>query len=285
MGAYTHLIIGAGHMGGALLSGWLKAGMVKARHVILVDPEPGTLACSALAQGARHVPNLQAVQAEGIDLSGIELGVLAIKPQILERVLAEWVGALAPHTLIMSILAGISLRRLHKLAPRYRFVRAMPNLPAVVQAGVCGFVADEQVSAAQKARIQVLLTANGTVYELEAEELVDRLTAISGSGPAYIFHMVEALQVAACEVGLEESLAAELARQTVIGAGRMLAESPQSSRELRMAVSSPQGTTQAALDILMGKGEAGLTALMCAAVQAAFERAQALSRALDDNDG
>ena len=160
--------------------------------------------------------------------------------------------------------------------PAQAIIRAMPNTPASIGAGITAFTCGDTVTEPQKAIAHTLLSAGGVVHEVETENLIDVVTAVSGSGPAYFFHMVEALEAAAIVAGLPENLAPAFARQTFIGAGALLSKSGESASDLRKAVTSPNGTTQAALDVLMSAE--GLPPLMRETVNAALRRAKELGQ-------
>jgi pyrroline-5-carboxylate reductase len=181
-----------------------------------------------------------------------------------------------PQTLLISILAGKTLGNLSARLPNATaLIRAMPNLPASVQRGATGAAAGPGVSAAQRAMADALLGSIGTVEWLDDENLIDAVTAVSGSGPAYVFHLVECMAAAGKAVGLPADVAERLARATVEGAGEMLFRSPLSPATLRQNVTSPAGTTAAALEVLMAAD--GLGPLMEKAVAAAKRRAGELS--------
>jgi pyrroline-5-carboxylate reductase len=182
-----------------------------------------------------------------------------------------------PQTLIISILAGKTIGDLRGRLPHAKaIVRAMPNLPASIGRGATGAAANQDVSASQKAMADALLRSVGIVEWLASEDLIDAVTAVSGSGPAYVFHLVECLADAGAAAGLPLELAQRLARATVTGAGELLAQSDLPPDRLRQNVTSPGGTTAAALDVLMAD-QAGLKALMREAVAAAKRRAEDLS--------
>ncbi|WP_298912213.1 pyrroline-5-carboxylate reductase [uncultured Algimonas sp.] len=266
--AQTHLIVGAGHMGGALLAGWLQSGLMAPRHVAVLDPAPGTEAVYAIERGAKHLPG------PGDIPRTIETVLLAVKPQLFPDIGADIAKAVGPDALIISIMAGLTLGTLSAVFEDNPIVRAMPNMPVSVGQGMTAFVADDFPDR-HLAQVEALLGASGAVLRVESDTQIDAVTAISGSGPAYLFHVCETLAAAGLAIGLPEETARQLARQTVIGASAMLEASDASAAELREAVTSPGGTTQAALDVLGGSGE--LEALMRRAAQAAFRRAGELS--------
>jgi pyrroline-5-carboxylate reductase len=263
------LLVGAGKMGGAMLEGWLAKGLDPVRVTVL-DPHPSpALSDLAAARGLRLNP-------DGADIAAPEVLVLGIKPQALAEA-AEHISPLAgPGTLVISILAGKTVADLSRALPQAgAIVRAMPNLPASIGRGATGVFASPTTTDRQRSLTQALISAVGLVEWIEPEELIDAVTAVSGSGPAYLFHLVEALAAAGHEAGLDRGVADRLARQTVTGAAELLAQSGLDPAVLRQNVTSPGGTTAAALEILMA--EDGMTALMRRAVQAAQRRAAALS--------
>jgi pyrroline-5-carboxylate reductase len=265
----TIVLVGAGKMGFALLKGWARRG-VAAQGVSVIEPHPSPqLIELCKTHGFRLAPAGEVEAPEAL--------VLAIKPQMLEAVSPSLDRLLGPQTFLLSILAGKRVADIELRAPKARaIVRAMPNTPAAVGRGVTGAYASEQVSARQREQAQSLLTAVGSVEWLEREELIDAVTAVSGSGPAYVFYFVEALAKAGTAVGLPRDLAGRLARATVEGAGELLHQSPDVAPEtLRQNVTSPGGTTAAALEALMGKD--GLEPLLQRAVEAARRRAEELS--------
>ena len=268
--AVTHLIIGAGKMGGSLLSGWLDAGIITPKSLAILDPNPAEQAQAVIKTGALHVTELPDIPAS------IEVVLLGIKPQMA----ADIGPKIAPHipldALIISILAGTSLAALQSIFGERPIVRAMPNTPAAIGAGITAITAKAGQDAAHLATAETLLSASGVVHRVDNEMLINAVTAVSGSGPAYIFYLCEALEAAALKVGLDATLAPEFARQTIIGAAKLLEDSDLPPSQLRKNVTSPNGTTQAALDELMR--ENGFTPLMIKTVRAAFTRAKELAK-------
>jgi pyrroline-5-carboxylate reductase len=256
-------------MGGAMLEGWLAVGLDPAA-VTVIEPAPAAeLEALCRTRGIRLNPAPDGVRPP-------EVVVLAVKPQTLPAAAAGIAPLVGPDTLLVSILAGKTIADLRARLPGARaIVRAMPNLPASVGRGATGAAASPEVSDAQRAAAQALLAAVGTVEWLDGEHLVDAVTAVSGSGPAYVFHLVECLAEAGAAAGLPPDLAARLSRAMVVGAGELLAQSELSAAELRQNVTSPGGTTAAALAVLTR--EPGLAALMREAVAAAKRRAEELS--------
>lgn len=263
------VLIGAGKMGGAMLEGWLRIGMDPA-GISLVDPNPSDdMNALARDKGMRINPAPDSI-------GPVDVLVLATKPQMLDTAAPAVQAFIRPQTLLISILAGKTLGNLSARLPNATaLIRAMPNLPASVQRGATGAAAGPGVSAAQRAMADALLGSIGTVEWLDDESLIDAVTAVSGSGPAYVFHLVECMAAAGKAVGLPADVAERLARATVEGAGEMLFQSPLSPATLRQNVTSPAGTTAAALEVLMA--EDGLGSLMEQAVAAAKRRAGELS--------
>ncbi len=253
-------------MGAALLGGWLASG-VDPRRIAVHEPQPND-AILALAAAKGFALNSLPAPADVV--------VLAIKPQMLETAAPGLAPLFGENSLLISILAGKTSANLAARLPVSAIVRAMPNTPAAIGRGVTGAYGSEKVSADQRETAQRLLEGVGAVEWVASEGQIDAVTAISGSGPAYVFHLVEALAQAGAALGLPMGLAATLARKTIEGSGELLHCSPEISAEtLRQNVTSPGGTTQAALDVLMA-GD-GLAALMARATAAAARRAQELS--------
>lgn len=262
----TIALFGAGRMGGALAAGWAKR-KIKPADIIIIDPRPGAQAKAVIEKGAAHHKI-----ASTADLSGVTTIVLAVKPQMFEKLSADIAAALPEDCLVISVMAGTSLAMLGKAFGDRAIVRAMPNTAAAIGKGLTGFYAPGGKEDAKLA--QRLLSPTGVVIEVDKENLIDVVTAVSGSGLAYVFHMVEALQAAAVRAGMDSDMAAIVARQTVIGAGALLDQTEDSATQLRVAVTSPNGTTQAGLEVLMD--DDGLPQLMRKTVMAAFERAKEL---------
>ncbi len=262
------VLLGAGKMGLALARGWLAAGLSPA-DLILVDPNPFD-ATTAFAKdnGVRLVP-------EAAGLSPRVL-ILAVKPQTIPSILPSVRGLLTGQTLVLSIAAGISIDTLSDGLGTRRIVRTMPNTPAQVGKGVTGAVPGPDVSDADRAATEALLRAAGTLVWLPDESDIDAVTAVSGSGPAYVFNLVEAMAAAGERQGLSAEQAMMLARQTVIGAAALMEADPTPASTLRENVTSPNGTTAAALAVLMAPD--GLTPLVDRAVAAARRRSEELGR-------
>lgn len=267
--AATHLLVGAGKMGGALLSGWLEAGLVSPRKLAILDPAPGPQAIYAIERGAKHITRPQDIP------KSVQTVLLAIKPQLFSNIGSELGTALAPSAMIVSILAGTSLRRLDEAFEGRIVIRAMPNTPSAIGAGISAIYVDPNVPPKKIEEAETLLTPGGKVVKVDSEVALNAVTAVSGSGPAYVFHLVEALEAGAQDLGLPKDVSAQLARETIIGSAKLLESSDDSPETLRKNVTSPNGTTQAALDVLMGE-DGGLSKMMIATVRAAFTRAKKL---------
>ncbi|NGP18245.1 pyrroline-5-carboxylate reductase [Devosia aurantiaca] len=262
------MLIGAGKMGLALAQGWLDGGL-PASNLVLVDPSPS----DAAKDLAEDYGLVLYSEAAGLQPNAL---VLAVKPQVIGPVMESLIGVVGPQTMVLSIMAGISIDRLADGLRTGRVVRSMPNTPSQIGKGVSGAVAGAAVSANERDAAEALLAAAGRVVWFEAESDLDSVTAVSGSGPAYVFNLVEALAAAAVEQGLEPGVAMILARQTVIGAAALMEVDQAPASTLRQNVTSPNGTTAAALQVLMA--EDGLTPLIGRAVDAARKRSEELGR-------
>ena len=264
------LLAGAGKMGAAILEGLLARGL-DARQVIVQEPAPAAAVASLLAENAIDVvPAVVALtQPPAVVL-------VAVKPQTIDEVLPGLAKLAGPQTLVLSIAAGRRLATFEKHFPRAGIVRAMPNTPAAIRRGITVAVANANVTPAQRALADDLMAAVGEVVWVEDEALLDPVTAVSGSGPAYVFLLAECLAEAGRAAGLEPKLAERLARATIVGSAALLEASPLSPAELRRNVTSPGGTTAAALGVL--GGEEGLQKLMIAAVAAATKRGRELAK-------
>jgi pyrroline-5-carboxylate reductase len=265
------VIAGAGKMGGALLEGLLARGL-KPDLVRVQDPSPPSDMSAFLArQGIRVDAKIEALDTPPSFI------LAAVKPQVMDQVFEPLAKLAGPDTVVLSIAAGRPLASFEKfLAPGTAVVRAMPNTPAQVGRGVTACVANAAATPAQRAAAGELLSSVGEVVWLEREEDMAAVTAVSGSGPAYIFLVVECLAEAGRAAGLSPEMAAALARATVSGAGELLHRSDLDAATLRKNVTSPGGTTAAALDVLMG--DPGLQELLTKAVAAAVRRSRELSQ-------
>jgi pyrroline-5-carboxylate reductase len=263
------LLVGAGKMGGALLEGWLRQGLDPA-SVFIQDPAPSA---QVAALAAKH----DIASDTAPDLPGPpSVIVIAVKPQITDKLMPEIEPLLGEATVLLSIAAGRTLESLSRqLPPEVAIVRAMPNTPASVGQGITVACANQNVTPEQRRECEALLEAVGEVIYVEDEASLDAVTAVSGSGPAYVFFMAECLAEAGVDAGLPPELAERLARATVSGAAELLRRSDLSAAALRENVTSPQGTTAAALEELMV--EKGLKHLLARAVAAAKKRSRELS--------
>ena len=261
--------IGAGNMGGAMLAGWLDVGL-DPDGVIIIDPKPGD---ETLNFARQHGLRLETAPPAGVEAGVL---VLAVKPQVADAVLPTLAPLVGPGTVVLSIIAGKPIAKLAVgLGGRGAVVRAMPNTPAQVRRGMTVAVGDADLPLAARDIVTRLLEAVGKVAWVADEALMDQVTAVSGSGPAYVFLMVEALAAAGEKAGLPRDLAMLLARQTVVGAGALMGGVPTDAATLRKNVTSPGGTTAAALTVLMG--ETGWQGLIDEAVAAAARRSRELA--------
>jgi pyrroline-5-carboxylate reductase len=261
------VLAGAGKMGGALLRAWLDRGY-DPRKISVIEPRPSPeLVELAGAKGFAMGPPSRPPQVL----------VLAMKPQNLDEAAAGLAPFASRDTLVVSILAGRTIANVAARLPHATaIVRAMPNLAAAVARGMAVLAANATATPDQRATAEALFAAAGRVDWLAGEELIDAATAVSGSGPAYVFYLAEALASAGAALGLPADIAARLARATVEGAGELLFQCPESTvAQLRENVTSRGGTTAAALEVLMAQD--GLTPLIDRAMKAARQRAAALS--------
>jgi pyrroline-5-carboxylate reductase len=263
----TIALAGAGKMGGAMLTGWLAQGL-DAKRVVVIEPKPSSEISALTTQGIRLNPTPK-------DAGEVDTLVVAVKPQSFREAGAALKSFAGSSTLVVSIMAGIPIAALEAVCGG-SVVRAMPNTPAAIGRGITVAVAAKKVSAAQRAIADALLRATGSVEWVDNESLMDAVTAVSGSGPAYVFLLAEELARAGVAAGLPAELAAKLARETVAGSGELLHRSEVSPATLRQNVTSPGGTTAAALDVLMGSD--GMQKLMTRAVAAATQRSKDLAK-------
>ena len=268
----TLLLVGAGNMGHALLAGWLQGGLEPGR-IMVQDPAPQP-----------HIR--QELEARGIKLHAEVAAVseppavllLAVKPQVMDEVLAQLAKLVGSETVVVSIAAGRQIAGLAAHLPEgTAVVRAMPNTPASVGRGITVAVGNAHVTAGQRDACDRLLRAVGEVAWVDDEGLIDAVTAVSGSGPAYVFYLAECLAEAGVAAGLAPALARQLARATVAGAGELLHRSLLDAATLRRNVTSPGGTTAAALEVLTAENE-GLPELVRNAVAAAARRSRELAK-------
>lgn len=258
------VLLGCGKMGSAMLAGWLESGL-PSRSVHVIDPAPS-----------------EWLQASGVYLNaGLPAApavvVLAVKPQMMGEALPGVTALGNGRSLFISIAAGTSLQRLASiLGEQTPIIRAMPNTPAAVGHGISALVGNAHCSEHELGLAESLLSAVGETLRLDDEAQIDAVTAVSGSGPAYVFHLIEAMAMAGEAEGLSSEMAMQLARTTVIGSGYLAAGSAETAEQLRKNVTSPKGTTEAALNVLMNQ-DTGLPPLMQKAIAAAAARARELS--------
>jgi pyrroline-5-carboxylate reductase len=263
----TIVLAGAGKMGGALLEGWLGSGIAASR-VVTLDPFPSDDIRVLTAKGLRLNP-------PSGDVGNVAALVLAVKPQMFGEAAPQLKSLLTPSTLVVSIMAGVTIAGIAG-ACGGAVVRAMPNTPAAIGRGITVAVPATSVTTAQREFSDGLLRAAGKVEWISDEALMDAVTAVSGSGPAYVFLLAEELARAGVAAGLPADLAMRLARETVAGSGELLHRSDLDAATLRKNVTSPGGTTAAALDVLMSND--GLGPLMTRAVAAATRRSKELAK-------
>lgn len=260
------LLVGGGRMGGAMLAGWRERGLAPS---VLVDPAPGAAALAG--------PDLTVVAGAGAIPDGFSPAavVLAVKPQSAAAALPDY-ARYAGSAVFLSIMAGRTIAGMAALlGANAAVVRAMPNTPAAVRQGITVYCPGLGVTAAQTALCGLLLEAIGQVAMITDEGLLDAVTAVSGSGPAYVFLLAELMEQAALRQGIPAPLARQLARKTVAGSGALLAASTEDAAALRKAVTSPGGTTQAALSVLMDAS--AWPANLDAAIAAATRRSRELA--------
>jgi pyrroline-5-carboxylate reductase len=263
----TLVLVGAGKMGSAMLDGWLARGL-KPRQMVVVEPQPGKMLKSLARRGLRLNPKVKATPASAV--------VIAVKPQSAPEALQSLAGYIDKSTLVLSIMAGRTIAFLEmSLPPRTAIVRAMPNTPAAIGRGISVAVANTNISPQRRNQASDLLAAIGKVEWVGDEALMDAVTALSGSGPAYVFLLAEAMASGGIAAGLPPALATRLARETVAGAGELLHRSDVDAATLRQNVTSPGGTTAAALEVLLGPE--GLERLLTWAIEAATRRSRDLA--------
>lgn len=260
------LLVGCGKMGRAILEGWLADGHATS-EVIVVEP----------VEAIRpHKPGLRAVASSHEVSEAPDMVVLAVKPQSMDSVLPDLKRFAGQGTVFLSIAAGKTLAYFAAhLGVAAKVVRSMPNTPAAVRQGITVATAAPGVSAAERKRCHEVLEAVGQVLWVEDEALLDPVTALSGSGPAYVFLLVEAMAAAGAKLGLTPEMAMQLARATVTGSGELLRQSAEPASQLRVNVTSPGGTTAAALKVLMA--EDGVQQIFDKALAAASHRSRELA--------
>ena len=258
------VLVGCGKMGSAMLRGWLDRGL-PAERVWVVDPAPSDWVQSVGVHVNAPLPADPAVV------------MIAVKPQMMGEALPGMAALGAADTVFLSIAAGTPIIDFEAaLGPGRAIVRAMPNTPAAIGQGITAICANRPGAAFLDEAV-ALLSAIGTVVRLEDEAQMDAVTGVSGSGPAYVFHLIETLAAAGVAQGLSDALAMDLAKATVAGAGALALQADEDPGQLRVNVTSPNGTTQAALEVLMDETR-GFPALVSEAVAAATERSKELAR-------
>ena len=257
------VLIGCGRMGGALLQGWLKHGLAaSAVHVVDPAPRPELSGLGISVNG--EMPKSPAVL------------VIAVKPQMMAGVLPELAG-FGADTLVLSVAAGVNISAYEAAFPQSPIVRAMPNTPAAIGQGISAIIGNAKAGAVEMDLAEALMAAVGRVVRLEREDQMDAVTALSGSGPAYVFHLIEAMAAAGVAEGLAPDLALDLARATVAGAGALAVHEDEDPAVLRANVTSPGGTTAAGLRELMDE-QSGLPPLMRRTIAAAAARGRELGK-------
>lgn len=260
------LLVGAGKMGSAMLDGWLARGL-DLKKIAVIEPQPGkaikALGRRGLALNTKAKPG------------GASAIVIAVKPQTAPEAVPPLKSYVGKNTLVLSIMAGRTIAFLQQALPGAAIVRAMPNTPAAIGRGITVACPNAKVSARQRKLATDLIAATGKVEWASDEALMDAVTAVSGSGPAYVFLLAEAMTKAGIAAGLPAELAARLARETVAGSGELLHRSSLDAATLRQNVTSPGGTTAAALEVLMGPG--GFDDLLTRAIAAATRRGRELA--------
>jgi pyrroline-5-carboxylate reductase len=255
-------------MGGAMLKGWLKLGAFSQIHVVEPKPSPDLLRLA----GAKAITLRPVLEA-----GDFSVAILAIKPQVLKGEIDLLRALGSSGALVLSIAAGITTKTLSAhLGPRARIVRAMPNTPGAIGKGITALYAPAKLAPRERTLVETLTGTLGQTLWVSEEKMIDGVTAVSGSGPAYVFLLAEALAAAAEKQGFDTATAEKLARATVSGAGALLEADSRQAAILRQEVTSPGGTTAAALEILMAKD--GLTPLMTRAVKAAAKRSRELGK-------
>ena len=259
------VLLGCGKMGSAMLAGWLARGL-PAGSVWVVDPKPSDWLRTTGVQLNAALPENPAIV------------LVAVKPQMMAEALPTLQMMGDGETLFVSVAAGTPISYFEQtLGPQTPVVRAMPNTPAAISQGITAIVGNAIAGAAALDEAEVLLSAVGDVVRLQEEGQIDAVTGVSGSGPAYVFHMIETMAAAGEAQGLPADLAMQLAKSTVAGAGALAMQADETPSELRVNVTSPNGTTQAALEVLMNETE-GFPALLNRAVKAATDLSKELGR-------
>lgn len=265
----TLVLVGAGKMGGALLEGWLKGGAEPKRIAVLDPAVPDGMRALCGTHGIRLNPPLPAI-------ADAEAVVIAVKPQVMEEVLPPLVPLAARKPLFLSVAAGKTIASYERhFGKDAAVIRSIPNTPAAIGRGITAMAANPNVGEGAMRLARALLSAVGEVVSVDDEALIDAVTAVSGSGPAYVFYVTECLALAGEKAGLPQELSMQLARATVAGSGELMRVSGLPAAVLRQNVTSPKGTTYAALQVLMG--DKGLQPLFDEAIAAATKRSRELA--------
>ena len=266
----TLVLVGCGKMGTAMLEGWLARG-VDATKIAVMEPTPSPEITALLFH---HQVKLN---ASAVTIKDAEVVILAVKPQMMMEVLPNLLPLLAAKPLVLSIAAGKTIATFEAaFGKATSVIRTMPNTPAAIGRGITAMVGNANVTPAQMKLAEELLAATGEVVHVDNEAVIDLVTAVSGSGPAYVFLLAETLAAAGEKAGLPKELAVRLARATVAGSGELMRQSGVEAAILRQNVTSPNGTTYAALQVLMAND--GMQQLMNRAVEAAAQRSRELSK-------
>ena len=267
--------IGAGNMGYALIKGLINSGY-PSENIKACDTNEDLLQKRSKEFGI----NVYIDNAELLKVCDVVL--LAVKPHVLTEVCKELRDSIEPNQLVISIVAGIRANDINRwLGGEFALVRAMPNTPALMQQGITGMFANKLVSDEQKNIVETIISTIGQCFWVEEENLIDAITAISGSGPAYFFLLMQSMTQAAIALGLDKETASALSVQTAYGASMMAVESGEDSQTLRQNVTSPNGTTQAAIELFQNKNFEGIVA---AATRAAYDRAHEISIELGEKE-
>ena len=265
----TLVLAGCGKMGGAMLEGWLKGG-ADPKKIVAIDPTPPQEVMAVLTKHSiRHNPPVASI-------TDAEIVVIAVKPQLMEEVLPNLVPLKSSNPLILSVAAGKTIATFAKyFGNDAAIIRTIPNTPAAIGRGITAISPNAHVSKSQMELANTLLSSTGEVVTVENESMIDLVTAVSGSGPAYVFYLTECLANAGEKIGLPPALAMQLARATVAGSGELMRQSGIDAATLRQNVTSPKGTTYAALQVLMA--DDGMKPLFEKAIKAAANRSKELA--------
>lgn len=262
------LLVGCGKMGSAMLAGWIKGGLPPA-SIAVVEPRPSEWLAGLVDLG---------LHLNGEQPASPAVVVIAVKPQMMAEALPQAAGLGGGGTLVISVAAGTMISRFEGVfGPGTPVIRAMPNTPAAIGRGITAICGNGTATDAHLALAESLLTSVGQVVRLEGEHQMDAVTAVSGSGPAYVFHLIETLAAAGAAEGLPADLSMKLAKATVAGAGALAEEAGEDPGQLRVNVTSPGGTTAAALSVLMDE-DRGFPALLREAVRKAADRGRELGK-------